>query len=268
MKKVASNREALELLEQWGVDIALEESPQSRFSKPPRRSPDQSSDSLPPPVFHRSPSGPNPEIVSLRAQLKAIATLSDLLVFQSGFQGCALKRTATNMVFGEGADKPLVMLVGEAPGADEDLQGRPFVGKSGMLLDNILMSVGLSRKDNVYISNIIPWRPPGNRQPTLEETAVCLPFIERHIELVNPRVLLLVGAVSTKALMGTDVGITKFRGQWVSYTSAYEGKTFRAMPIFHPAYLLRSPGQKQKVWQDMLKLKLDVLSDNQTIDSQ
>lgn len=254
MKWVLNNREVIALYEQWGVDMALDEEPQGLKRR--KLSPPPPIDAKPQLV---SGSQALSHIDTLRASLASLTSLDHLRQFQEQFQGCALKKTATNMVFGEGVANPLVMLVGEAPGADEDLQARPFVGKSGMLLDNILMSVGLSRQSNVYISNIIPWRPPGNRQPTLEETAICLPFVERHIELVNPQVLLLIGAVSAKALLNLDSGITTMRGQWVDYVTRYHNVSIRAMPLFHPAYLLRSPSQKQKVWADMLKLKCEFL---------
>jgi DNA polymerase len=145
------------------------------------------------------------------------------------------------------------MLVGEAPGADEDAQGLPFVGQSGQLLNNIIASIGLDRT-NAYISNIIPWRPPGNRPPTTQEISMCLPFIQKHIAIVKPRVLVFVGGVSAKSLLNSTEGIMKLRGQWFDYKTLH-GDTVKALATFHPAYLLRSPGQKALVWHDMLMIQ-------------
>lgn len=195
---------------------------------------------------------------TVRTLVSKAQTLEDLRAILGDFEGCSLKKMATNTVFGDGSPQAPVMLVGEAPGADEDRQGLPFVGRSGQLLDLMFASIGLSREKNLYISNIIPWRPPGNRQPTATETTICLPFIQRHIELVNPKYLIFVGGVSAKTLMNSTDGIMRLRGKWVQYASPGLPTPIKAMPIYHPAYLLRSPGQKRKVWQDLLTLKLDM----------
>lgn len=184
-------------------------------------------------------------------------TLSDLRTALESFEGCALKKTAMNTVFGDGNPSAHIMLVGEAPGADEDRQGLPFVGLSGQLLDRMFQAIGYDRK-SLYISNILPWRPPGNRPPTTEETTLCLPFIERHIQLVNPKILIFVGGTSAKTLLRTSDGITKIRGRWVTYTPSTGGDLIQATAIFHPAYLLRSPGQKRYAWADLLRLKLSL----------
>ncbi len=173
------------------------------------------------------------------------------------FEGCALKYTATNLVFGDGNPKARVMLIGEAPGADEDRQGLPFVGQSGQLLDHMLSMIGLTRQ-NFYITNIIPWRPPGNRQPTPAETEACLPFIKRHIDLVSPDFLILVGGTAAKTLLGGREGIMRLRGAWREYASE-SGKKIKLIAIFHPAYLLRSPGQKRETWLDLIKIKHTLL---------
>lgn len=250
MKRKQSPSNLIDLYEDWGVDMAFGPGPFNKIG--PLKDKPQESRKTRAPFFTQ-------EVQFIRDRIQKVLTLDQLRGLLEDYEGCALKKTATKTVFGYGALNPRVMIVGEAPGADEDVQGKPFVGKSGMLLDNILKSVGLSRETNVYIGNIIPWRPPGNRPPTLEETSLCLPFIERHIELICPQVLLIAGAVATKSLLGLDSGITRFRGQWMMYTTAFEKKPIKAMPIFHPAYLLRSPGQKQKVWQDMLRLKTEFL---------
>jgi uracil-DNA glycosylase family 4 len=182
-------------------------------------------------------------------------TLDELKAALEGFQGLSLKRTATQMVFADGNPQARVMIVGEAPGADEDRMGRPFVGVSGQLLDKMFAAVGLSRESNLYISNVINWRPPGNRSPSDAEIALSLPFIQRHIELVNPAVLIFSGGVAAKALLQTAQGITRLRGRWVEYTSDGLPKPIPALAMFHPAYLLRSPAQKGLAWADLLALK-------------
>lgn len=182
-------------------------------------------------------------------------TIDELRVALESFKGLAIKRTATQMVFADGNPQARVMFVGEAPGADEDRLGRPFVGVSGQLLDKMLASIGLGREENAYISNVINWRPPGNRAPSDGEIALSLPFIRRHIELVNPAVVVFVGGVSAKALLDTTQGITRLRGKWADYTSEGMPQPIPAMCLFHPAYLLRSPQQKSLAWADLLSLK-------------
>jgi DNA polymerase len=183
-------------------------------------------------------------------------TIEELRAALEKFQGLALKRTATQMVFADGVPTAKIMLVGEAPGADEDRLGKPFVGVSGQLLDKMLAAIGLSRETNVYISNVINWRPPGNRSPSDAEIALSLPFIQRHIELVNPAVVVFVGGVAAKALMQTSQGITRLRGRWTDYASEGLKQPIPSLCMFHPAYLLRSPNQKALAWQDLLKLKM------------
>ncbi|MEZ0224002.1 MAG: uracil-DNA glycosylase family protein [Alphaproteobacteria bacterium] len=196
------------------------------------------------------------ESLSDARQLAAAAkTIEELKSALDGFQGLSLKRTATQMVFADGNPKARIMLVGEAPGADEDRLGRPFVGVSGQLLDRMLASIGLSRESNIYISNVINWRPPGNRSPSEAEIALSLPFIQRHIELVNPTVLIFAGGVAAKALMQTSQGITRLRGKWAEHRSDGLEKPVPVLPIFHPAYLLRSPQEKRLAWADLLKLQ-------------
>ena len=186
---------------------------------------------------------------------KSAQTLEELHRILMNFNGCTLKKTAKNTVFGEGPQNAPVMFVGEAPGADEDRLGRPFVGVSGQLLDKIMASVGLDRKKNAYISNIIPWRPPGNRSPSDSEISLCMPFIERHIELLCPKILVLVGGVSMNALLRQNSGIMKVRGNWTSYQTSRMKHPIPAIAIFHTAFLLRNPIQKRLIWKDILTIR-------------
>jgi DNA polymerase len=165
-----------------------------------------------------------------------------------GYEHCILSRGARNLVFADGVAGARVMLVGEAPGRDEDMQGKPFVGKAGQLLDRMLDAVGLSRTDSVYITNVLPWRPPQNRDPTAQEIAMMLPFVMRHIALADPALVVVMGNIAAQALMGRR-GITRLRGQWVEVAGR------PALPMLHPAYLLRTPAAKREAWADMLALK-------------
>ncbi|MBX3490534.1 MAG: uracil-DNA glycosylase [Parvibaculum sp.] len=189
---------------------------------------------------------------SAREIASACKTLDELRAALETFEGCPLRYTAKNLVFADGNPQARLMLVGEAPGRDEDLQGLPFVGRAGQLLDRMLAAIGLDRT-SVYIVNTLPWRPPGNRTPTPAEHAVCMPFVERHIELVAPEVLLLLGGVSAKQLLRTDTGITRLRGKWSTYNCG--GRDIPALPTLHPAYLLRQPAQKRLAWRDLQSLK-------------
>jgi DNA polymerase len=185
---------------------------------------------------------------------QAAQSLEELRAALEAFDGCPLKATATNLVFADGNPAARVMLVGEAPGADEDRIGRPFVGVSGQLLDRMLATVGLDRT-KIYITNVLFWRPPGNRTPTPAEVAACLPFVERHIELVAPELLILAGNAAAKTLLLRNEGITRIRGKWFDYQSAGMSRPIPAMPIYHPAYLLRAPAQKRDAWRDLLQIR-------------
>ncbi|WP_192385937.1 uracil-DNA glycosylase, partial [Mesorhizobium silamurunense] len=192
--------------------------------------------------------------IMLARQLAASAsTLDELRQHMAAFDGCNLKFTAKNLVFADGNPNADLMLVGEAPGRDEDLEGLPFVGRSGRLLDRMLAAIGLDRT-SAYIANVIPWRPPGNRTPTPHETEICRPFIERQIELVNPKVLVNLGGPSAKTLLNTTEGILRLRGNWRVHTTA-SGTAIPAMPTLHPAYLLRTPAHKKLAWRDFLEVK-------------
>ena len=183
----------------------------------------------------------------------AATSLAELKSIMEAYDGCALKRTCQTTVFGDGSATARVMIVGEAPGADEDRIGRPFVGASGRLLDRMLAAIGLDRR-GTYIANTVYWRPPGNRKPTDAEVALCLPFVRRQVELARPKVLVLSGAAAMQRLLDRTEGIGRLRGRWVDYPLA-DGTVVPAIATFHPAYLLRSPLQKREAWRDMLAVK-------------
>ncbi|HUG62006.1 MAG TPA: uracil-DNA glycosylase, partial [Methylomirabilota bacterium] len=195
-------------------------------------------------------------VMAARAAAASAASLDELRALLEGFEGCNLKLTAKSLVFGDGNPAASLMLVGEAPGRDEDIQGRPFVGRSGQLLDRMLKAAGFPREEAAYIANTVYWRPPGNRDPSDIEVAICRPFILRQIELVNPKVLVFLGAQPLKALVGGETaksGIRRIRGRWLDFDVA--GRTVPAMPTYHPAYLLRQPLEKRAVWRDLLAVK-------------
>ena len=178
------------------------------------------------------------------------------------FDGISLTKTATNTVFSDGQKDAEIMLIGEAPGAEEDAQAIPFCGASGQMLDSMLSHIGLSRKENFYITNTLFWRPPGNRRPTPEELAICLPFVEKHIALIDPKIIILVGSTAVSALIDTKEGITKIRGKYFDYQNEYLKNPIKTTPIFHPSYLLRSPGQKKFAWLDCLNIRKYIKDNN------
>jgi DNA polymerase len=243
-----------------GVDCALGDEPINRLADPelapepraavahqpmPRAAP------LPPPAAAPRADvtvAPDVAINSAREAARTAPTLEALRQLLENFDGCALRHTATRLVFADGNPEARVMFVGEAPGRDEDIEGLPFVGRSGKLLDRMIAAIGLDRS-KAYIANVIPWRPPGNRTPTPQETQICLPFIQRQIELVDPDVLVTLGNPSTQALLQTREGIMRTRGKWLDYDTGT--RTIRAIATFHPAYLLRSPSYKRMSWQDL-----------------
>jgi DNA polymerase len=194
------------------------------------------------------------EGVSAVTTAQAATTLEDLRAAVQAFEGCALKSTAKNTVFADGNPLGRLMVIGEAPGSDEDRQGLPFVGVSGKLLDLMLESIGYSR-ETAYITNVVPWRPPGNRTPTPEEVGLCMPFLLRHIVLVKPEVILTVGGLSAKTLLNRTEGITRLRGRWEELTLPGLDAPVPIIATFHPAYLLRSPQQKRFAWRDLLAVK-------------
>jgi DNA polymerase len=242
-----------------GVDCALEDEPIDRLSAsdrpiaPPAEAAPAPARQPPNLTIAAAPRGaiaPPPEIAieSAREAARTAPSLEVLRALLDNFEGCALKFTASRLVFADGNPQARLMFVGEAPGRDEDIEGLPFVGRSGQLLNRMIAAIGLKRSD-VYIANVIPWRPPGNRTPTPQETQICLPFIQRQIELVNPDVLVTLGNPSTQTLLPTREGIMKTRGRWFDYDTGT--RTIRAMATFHPAYLLRSPSYKRMAWLDL-----------------
>lgn len=192
-------------------------------------------------------------LVTAREQARKAQTVEELRAAVASFDGCPLKQTAMNLCFADGNPEANIMFIGEAPGAQEDRQGLPFVGASGKLLDQMLSFIGLDRT-SVYITNLLFWRPPGNRTPTAGEIASCLPFVERHVELVNPSHIVLVGGISAKTLLDRREGILKLRGQWGHIRPAGLERPVPALATLHPAYLLRQPAQKRLAWRDLLSL--------------
>ncbi|HJR55797.1 MAG TPA: uracil-DNA glycosylase [Rhizomicrobium sp.] len=188
-------------------------------------------------------------IGSAQAAAAAANDLVELKAALEAYDGCALKRTATNTVFADGTPAGGILFIGEAPGRDEDRIGRPFVGRAGQLLDKMLLSIGLDRNVNAYITNVINWRPPDNRDPSLEEAAQCLPFLRRHIELADPELIVLLGAVAARHVVGLSEGIMKMRGRWLEYRVGT--RMVPLMPTLHPAYLLRQPAHKKLAWRDL-----------------
>lgn len=271
-------RELLAFYADAGVDEPLEEEPVDRFAKPAvenrvpptaatAASPSTGNDSASRPVFGQArptqeAPPPRPIVSTVPDEAQAglarewaarAKTLGELREAMAAFEGCNLKSTAKNTVFSEGNPEARLMILGEAPGRDEDIEGRPFVGRAGELLDRMLAAIGLDRSA-VYIANVLPWRPPGNRQATPHETEICRPFIERQIELVNPSVLLHFGA-STKMLLETNESILRLRGTWLSYKTS-SGIVIPAMPTLHPTYLLTHSNHKKLVWRDLLNVKM------------
>lgn len=247
-ENIPSVREALAWYKTMGITVGISDVPIDRFSlAEPAPQP------IAPPVVAPLPSIIQKAPLELKTvSLEGITTLEALRQYQENFEGCSLKLTATNMVFSDGIPGAPIMIVGEAPGADEDRLGKPFVGLSGQLLDKMFKAIGVSRSSNLYISNIIPWRPPGNRAPTPQEIQLCLPMIQKHVELAKPKVIVCVGGVAVKALLKLNDGIIKIRGQFHDYHG------IPALPLYHPAYLLRSPTQKRVVWEDLQRLETKI----------
>ncbi|WP_445501571.1 uracil-DNA glycosylase [Microvirga sp. G4-2] len=273
MQNTPTDRDALKALLDFhvevGVDLALDETPHNRFAEP-KAEPAQakgaapqgqaarasSSPASPPPprALPKAAAGAPDEVASLaREQARHAQSLEELETILAGFEGCALKFSAKNLAFADGNPEGRVMLVGEAPGADEDRIGKPFMGRSGQLLDRMLATIGLDRSQ-VYVANIVPWRPPGNRTPTPQEVAICKPFIARQIELASPEFLICLGGPAAQNLLGLKDGILRTRGRWFTYKTE-DGREIRALPTLHPAYLLRQPLQKRLGWRDFMALR-------------
>ncbi len=254
-----------------GADEAIEERPQNRL-QPPKPAPDSRHETARPAGFAEaqpaSAATPGPQaalwqseetglsssdaaVASARHLAAEAKSIEELRAALLAFEGCALKATAMNLCLFDGNPKAQIMIIGEAPGAEEDRQGRPFVGAAGQLLDRMLAAIGHDRQ-SVYITNLLFWRPPGNRNPTAAEVAACLPFLERQVELVDPSHVLLLGASSVRTLLARQEGILKLRGRWAHYQHAGLSRPIPAMPTLHPAYLLRQPAQKRLAWRDFL----------------
>ena len=265
-KRDMADHEWAALLEWYvaaGVDLGVNDQAIDRFAAqsalqhaavqatPPRAPlPAQVADAPPPMLSGEEEDTASPD--QARELAAAAMTLEALRAAMDGFEGSTLKQRATQLVFADGNPEGRIMLVGEAPGREEDLQGKPFVGRSGQLLDRMLAAIGLDRT-KVYIANTVPWRPPGNRTPTPAEIALCLPFLHRQIELAAPDFLVTLGAPAAQTLFGQPVSITRVRGVWRDVDIA--GRTFPVLPTFHPAFLLRQPAQKALAWRDMLMLR-------------
>jgi DNA polymerase len=254
-------RDILAFYIEAGVDALVGEAPVDRMADeapppppvairpppaPPRKEPERV-------LFQAAaPASPDAAVMAAREAAKTAATLDDLRALLENFAGCPLRNTATQLVFADGNPQGRVMFVGEAPGYEEDISGKPFVGRSGKLLDLMMEAIGLDRT-TAYIANVVPWRPPGNRTPTPQETAICLPFIRRQIELANPDILVSLGGPSAQTLLSIKEGITRTRGRWFPYDTGT--REIRALATFHPAFLLRSPLQKRLAWRDLLAIK-------------
>jgi DNA polymerase len=248
----AQDHNSAEALLAWyvamGVDETIGEVPLDSFaptaSTPPRLLS----------AAHQISPRPTTTAASLfdRSSIGEAATLEALEAMVAAFDGCTLKRTAKNLCFARGSAEARLMLIGEAPGRDEDLQGKPFVGRAGQLLDRMLAAIGLD-EGSIYITNTVYWRPPGNRTPTPEEIEACAPFLAKQIELLAPQVLVLLGGAAAKSLLGVSEGIMRLRGKWLSY--GIGGREIRALATLHPAYLLRNPEHKRLAWRDLLMIK-------------
>jgi DNA polymerase len=251
---------ALAWLVEAGADEAMSDAPADRFAARPQAQaprPTASPVSKVPPPPKAAPPSETDSIGTAIALARSANSLTELKTALEGFDGCALKRSATNTVFADGNPVSRILFIGEAPGRDEDKQGLPFVGRAGKLLDKMLAAIHLDRS-KAYITNVINWRPPDNREPSPEEAAMCLPFLRRHIELVNPEVMILLGAVAMRHVVGKTDGIMKSRGRWLEYNVS--GRMVPVMPTLHPAYLLRQPAHKKLAWRDLQAIEQKIAS--------
>jgi DNA polymerase len=266
--RASAARELLDFYTEAGVDALVGEAPADRLATaraetvtvdaaaplPERQPVTRLQPSLLEAPLAAAPVAPAPDLALMAAReaARSAASLDELRAMLEKFEDCALRTTAKQLVFADGNPRARVMFVGEAPGREEDLEGLPFVGRSGKLLDQMIAAIGLDRT-SAYIANIIPWRPPGNRTPTPQESQICLPFILRQIELANPDVLVCLGGPSSQTLLGVKEGIKRTRGRWFNFHTGT--REIRAIATFHPAYLLRSPLEKRFAWRDFLAIK-------------
>lgn len=258
---IAAKKALLDWYVTAGVDETIAEEPVDRFAAASAAAPAAAPPDAPSPTAPAlRPAAKPTQLQSRDAAVQtaqdvaaAATTLDELCAAFEAFDGCPLKETAMSFVFADGNPEARLMFVGEAPGAEEDRQGIPFVGPAGRLLDKMLAAIGLDR-NGVYITNILPWRPPGNRNPTDAEIGACLPFLERHIALANPDILVFVGGTAAKTLLRRPEGIMRLRGRWMAYEPA-AGDPVTARALLHPAYLLRQPAQKRETWNDLLDIR-------------
>ena len=236
---------------QWyldsGVDEVTGDETQDWFALAPKRE-NTSTPLLKTPVL-------SPENIAREATLavSSCTSLADLKQAITAFDGCSLKKLATHTVFSDGNPDSKVMLIGDAPGADDDRDGIPFAREHGQLLDKMFDAIGLQRDKDFYITNILPWRPPGNRVPSAEEITICLPFIKKHIELFDPELIILLGGVSANSILETESSITRLRGKWHEYE--VQDRKIPVFPLFHPAYLLKQPKAKGDAWRDLQNIR-------------
>ena len=275
-----------------GIDTVMLDAPRDRFAETAEElaaragrragaSP-PAEERVAPPAQDRAPSSPPPPrqpatenfpaagiavpddiaIADAHARATSAATLAELEAALAGFQGCNLRLTARSLVFGTGREDAEVMVIGEAPDRDEDVAGEPFVGKAGQMLNRMLQAIGLQREE-VRLATAVPWRPAGNRPPTALETQICLPFIARQIELVQPKLILCLGPYSAKAILNSDESFLRLRGQWQTYSYGVDcNEAIPALPLLHPSYLLKQPAQKKHAWRDLISVRerLDALA--------
>jgi DNA polymerase len=256
MDAAAPQNAARALLAFWraaGVDM---EAAEAVYAAAPSRAPAPGRQQTPEPALRppapRATRNVDSPVDDARTLAAAAGSIADLRRAVEGYSGCTLKGTARNTVFSDGVDAAPVLVIGEAPGKDEDERGKPFVGRSGQLLDRMLATIGLSRQSNVLISNTIYWRPPGNRDPTQGEIVACLPFVERLIELSKPKLLILTGKAAAHTVLKREDGVMKLRGRRLFYNREGLDGPVNAMVMLHPAYLLRQPQQKRLAWADLL----------------
>jgi uracil-DNA glycosylase len=259
-------RDAAIALLRWyvamGADEAIGDEPANRLAPPPDATTSEPPSAPRPPAARAVAASPPRALAestteaaqSARRLAERAETVTAVAEAIASFEGCALKQTATNTVFADGNPQAPVMIIGEAPGADEDRLGRPFVGRAGQLLDRMLAAIGLDR-EGVLITNVVYWRPPGNRTPTTAEIASCLPFVLRHVALVRPRILVLCGATAASALLPGGQGITRLRGRWFDLQIPGLAEPVPTLPMFHPSFLLRTPERKREAWRDLLALR-------------
>jgi uracil-DNA glycosylase len=240
-----------------GVDETISDRPTNWFESSKNTQINQQVNEVSSPAVRQAaptPLSSHKENIESAEKVAAAATsLEALKEAILAFDGCSLKNTASNTVFSDGNVNSNIMLIGEAPGAEEDRVGKPFVGQAGQLLDRMFAAINMTRAEDFYITNMLPWRPPGNRKPTDAECETCLPFVKRHIELFKPKMIILIGGTSASSIMNVQTGITKLRGKWGEYQVGDE--MIPMMPIFHPAYLLRQPQFKKQAWHDLLSIK-------------